>query len=400
MLGDIGALIRRTVKGIPSPLLWAVAIFSYGLSLFVIGRHPAQGRDLFPVWTAVHAFLHHQTPYTVRLFVYPPSLLLLASPLGLVGFDKARLVFLIIDAAAMVVAGGLCLRLFKLRVRSTAGAAMLLALALFLPVRDTLVTDNVNGLILVGETGALLAASRNRWLFAGVLLGCTLTVKPVLAPLLLLPLLYRRWTAFGVAVAIPAVLSAAAFPLIVGGGQFFTHTVPFLLNGNASDLQLINVSLAGVATRLELPAALALPVRLLVLGVASLCLWWRWRAKGDETGRLVELSGLILLATFLDFSFSWSYYPLYLLPLLVWMLNRRSGLRPWLTWIGMYCIGGPDVWYWSYVIPQGFNLGMLRITAGCLLLLAAIYLGLRHRASYAAMRRDAVSTRAASELSA
>ncbi len=138
---------------IPSLVLWPVAILSFSVSLFVIARHQTAALDLVPVWTAVHAFLHHQSPYAVPLFVYPPSLLLLAAPLGLVGFPTARLAFLLLDTAAILLAGALCLRLFNLHWRSTAGAVLLFALAIFLPVRDTLSMDNVNGFILVGEIG-------------------------------------------------------------------------------------------------------------------------------------------------------------------------------------------------------------------------------------------------------
>ncbi len=374
------ATVRRIdTHSIPSSVLWAVAILSFSTSLFVIARHQTAALDLVPVWTAVRAFLHHQSPYAVPLFVYPPSLLLLAAPLGLVEFSTARLAFLLLDTAAILFAGALCLRLFNLRWRSTAGAVLLFALAIFLPVRDTLSMDNVNGFILMGEIGMILAAARRRWLLAGALLGCTLAIKPVLLPLLLVLLLYRRWRSIGLAIAIPALLSLLALPLTVEGGQFFTHVIPFLLNGNAHQDQVYNVSLAGVAGVLGLPAALTTALRLVVLIAAAVLMWQRWRAAGDDVLRLVELSGIILLATFLVFSFSWSYYPIYLLPLLVWMVNPASRMNGWITWVALYCIGGPDVWYWQRFGSHGLILGMLRIALGCLLLLIAFGLGLRQR---------------------
>jgi len=116
-----------------------------------------------------------------------------------------------------------------------------------------------------------------------------------------------------------------------------------------------------------------------VLIAAAVLVWQRWRAAGDDVLRLVELSGIILLATFLVFSFSWSYYPIYLLPLLIWMVNPASRMNGWITWIALYCIGGPDVWYWQRFGSHGLILGMLRIALGCLLLLIAFGLGLRQR---------------------
>ncbi len=45
-------------------------------------------------------------------------------------------------------------------------------------------------------------------------IGLTLVVKPVLAPLLLLPLLNRQWRALVTAFAVPLVFNAAAWPLV------------------------------------------------------------------------------------------------------------------------------------------------------------------------------------------
>ncbi len=45
-------------------------------------------------------------------------------------------------------------------------------------------------------------------------IGLTLTVKPVLAVLLLLPLLNRQWRALVTAFAVPLVFNAVAWPLV------------------------------------------------------------------------------------------------------------------------------------------------------------------------------------------
>ena len=80
-------------------------------------------------------------------------------------------------------------------------------------VINTLVFANINGCIL------LLEVLFFRWLldgkvgpqwWAGVAIGLSLVVKPLLAPLLLLPLLNRQWRALVTAVAVPLVFNLAA----------------------------------------------------------------------------------------------------------------------------------------------------------------------------------------------
>lgn len=373
-------LTKRQSEILLTLILWVVGLFGFGYSLLKIEQHLAP-RDLLPVWTAARAVLTHHPPYEVRLFVYPPSLLLLAIPLGLVTFAKAKLLFLMLDAAAILLAGVLCLRLCNLDWRSRAGAAMLVGLAVYLPVRDTLTVDNVSGLIVAGEAGMLLAAVHRRWALAGILLGCTLAIKPVLLPLVLLPFLYRQWAATAWALALPVAFSLLALPLIVDGGQFLSRIVPFLLRGNAAEYRMYNVSLAGSIAMLGLPAIVALALRSLVLAGAALLFWLCWTTRRDGPLRLVELASLIMLTTFLLFSFSWSYYAIYLLPLLVPLLlyNWPPPKFAWVIWLGIYCVGGPDVWFWARHGAHGLAVAMLRVTLGFLLLLVAIGLDVRHR---------------------
>ncbi len=76
-------------------------------------------------------------------------------------------------------------------------------------VTNTIVFTNINGCVLLAEVlffrWLLSGKVSDQW-WAGVAIGLSLVVKPVLAPLLLLPLLNRQWralvTAFAVAVRV------------------------------------------------------------------------------------------------------------------------------------------------------------------------------------------------------
>ena len=112
-----------------------------------------------------------------------------------------------------------------------AAPALLLAMFFTESVTNTLVFANINGCILLLEVlffrWLLDGNVSHEWL-AGVAIGLTLVVKPLLAPLLLLPLLNRQWRAVVAAIMVPLVFNAAAWPLISDPMNFVTRTVPYI----------------------------------------------------------------------------------------------------------------------------------------------------------------------------
>jgi hypothetical protein len=78
------------------------------------------------------------------------------------------------------------------------------------------------------------------------------------------------------------------------------------------------------------------------------------RRGGDDALRLAEVSGIIMLATFLGFSFAWAHYALYLLPLFVSVVHPDSMLRSWVAWVAIYAIGTGDAWS-TERIPSGLS---------------------------------------------
>lgn len=342
------------------------------------------GGDFLPVWTAVRAFFHQQTPYGVRLFVYPPSSLLLFAPVGLLGFGAAKIAIIVVDAVAIVAAALLSLRIFGVSWRSAAAAITLIGLGLFAPVTQTLYAANVNGLVVAGEAAALLAAVRQRWLLAGAFLGLTFAIKPVLLPLVLLLALERQWRSLLISLSIPAILSGFALLLSVDGGLFFSRTVPFLIGGEGQSGE--NVALAGAVVAIGLPLWSAGLLRVLILVAALAIAWRRWPAIAGTPLELVEMASLIVITTILVASFGWPYYGIYLIPLLVSLVHPASAMRSWLGGLGIYGIGGPDLGLWLRAGHPGFVLLHLRFTLGFLLLLLAI--GVRSRRSRAPALRS------------
>lgn len=349
--------------------LWGGVALLFAVLIAVVW-HQNEAKDLFPVWRAVSTFLHGGRPYAVDLFVYPPSALLIFAPLGAVGFDAARAVFLAVDALATAAAAMMVLRLLGVSLRSLLAPLIAGAIVVYAPVGSTLHLGNVNGLVLAGECAALLCASTGRWRLAGALLGVTFAVKPVLLPLLLIPLLWRRWRAAAIAVAVPAVLSGIVLLLSAAPTQFFHRTVPLLVRGNEHGLQIFNVSISGIGQSIGAPGVLAGAVRLAALAAVTYLGTLRWRRPDGGVEKLVDITALILIATFLCFSFSWNYYAIYLLPALVLAALGRSAMPRWALVSGLVLTGSPDVWLWRHGADTSARLAAARVTLGLLVLLA------------------------------
>ena len=360
-------------------VLWAV-----GLVLFTtrVGLALAQpGLDFRQVWVAIDAFLRHQSPYEawrvalqVPPFFYPPSALLLLSPFGMLSLAWALPLFVVLDAVAILLAGILCLRLIGLPLASRRAALMPAVLALFTPVTQTLYAANVNGVVLLGEASMLVAAARGRWLLAGGLLGVTCAVKPVLLPLLLLPVMARRWASVAIAASIPLALCLAALPLTVNPGLYFTWVIPQIVGSNASYQSAFtfqNVALSGLGMLLGLPPALMTTLQAVALGLAGLTIW-RLATDGDGGApNLIHASAVILVTTFLCASFAWGHYGVYLLPLLVSAL-AGGPFHGWLGLVAFYCLGGPDVKLWLMAGDRGLVLWQIRFCLGLALVLAGL----------------------------
>ena len=342
--------------------------------------------DLYRIHVAVKAFLHGGRPYSDYLFVNPPSACIALLPVGLDGWRAVHVAFHGLQVLAIAAGGALCLRMAGLRWAGAAGGLLLLVLAENPAVRLTLLLENVNGVVFLLEAAALVALLAGRWDTSGVMLGLSLAIKPILAPLLLVPLLLRRWRSLALAIGVPVVLTAlaaAADPHIL---TFFDRQLRFLLKGNAQHLRGANVSIVGAFHNLSLPRAPAEVVRYATLAVALWLAWVRWRADDRETGatgpgtlRVLEATGFLLLAAILCFSFSWVYYGIYLVPLLVTIVLPGSLLRNVPAAVGILLMCSPIPLSLDRYRHSTHVFEQVRPTLAWLLILAGMGWGLRPR---------------------
>jgi arabinofuranan 3-O-arabinosyltransferase len=316
-------------------VLWLVAIVQFAyFTADAYWAYDARAWDFHWVHQGVDRYLSGDDPYDVFMFVNPPAALLVLGPFGAVGFKAAHVAFLGLSGLAIAAAGALSLKAAGLRWTGAAGALTLLVLAWPSAVRSTLGLGNVNSIVVLCEAGALAAMLAGRWNLGGVALGLSFAVKPILVPLLIVPALARRWGSIVLAGAIPLGLSALAIALNTEAVGFFTEKLEFLWKGNADQLRQGNVSILGTFENVGLPSAAGELVRFAVLAAAAWLAWLRWRAGGgegepdaDRRLRVLEATGFLMLATLLCFSFSWLYYGVYLLPLIVTIAHPGSLLR-------------------------------------------------------------------------
>ncbi len=198
-------------------------------------------------------------------YLYPPGGTLLMAPFGYLPVDASRNWFIFFNTVAIIIAACFLVRLFNFSLTSVASPALLVAMFCTESVTNTLVFGNINGCMLLLEVlffRWLLDGKVSHQWWAGVAIGLSLVVKPLLAPLLLLPLLNRQWRALVTAIAVPRGVQLAAWPLVSDPMNFVTRTLPYIF----STRDYFNSSILGNGIYYGLPMWLILLLRIAVRG--------------------------------------------------------------------------------------------------------------------------------------
>jgi arabinofuranan 3-O-arabinosyltransferase len=212
-----------------------------------------------------------------------------------------------------------------------------------------------------------------------VAIGLTLVLKPLLGPLLLLPLLNRQWRALIPAFALPLAFNLAAIPLISDPKDFFTRTLPYIVGTR----DYFNSSIEGNGVYFGLPTWLIVFLRLLftALAVGSLWLLYRYYRTRDPLFWFSCSSGVLLLWSWLALSLAQGYYSMMLFPFLMTVVLPNSLIRNWPAWLGIYGFMTLDRWLLFNWMRWGRALEYLKITYGWSLLLIVAFCVLYFRYS-------------------
>jgi arabinofuranan 3-O-arabinosyltransferase len=361
-------------------ILWPIAILMVIHRSYVLATNGYITDDYGPVYRAVVNFKMGWDIYNEHFdqvdphYLYPPGGTLIMAPFGYLPVDASRYWFITFNTIAIVIAACLLVKLFKFSLGSVALPALLVAMFCTESVVNTLVFGNINGCVLLLEVlffRWLLDRKVNHQWWAGVAIGLSLVVKPLLAPLLLLPLLNRQWRPLVTAVLVPLVFNAAAWPLISDPMDYVTRTVPYIF----SIRDYFNSSIQGNGTYYGLPLWLILLLRLtfLVLAVASLWLLYRYYRTRDPLFWMATSSGVLLIGSYLVLSLGQGYYSMMLFPFLMTVVLPNSVIRNWPAWLAIYGFMSADRWLLGHWPTTGRFLEYMKFTYGWCLMLIVVF---------------------------
>ncbi|MGJ0121368.1 glycosyltransferase family 87 protein [Williamsia sp. MIQD14] len=362
---------------IVSLVLWPITVLLVIHRSLILGVNGDRTDDFTPVYNAALAFLRGQAVYGENYntvdphYLYPPSGTLLMAPLAYIDPERARWLFIFVSVIVLIAAAYFLVKLFGFSASSVAFPAVLFFFFCTETVSHTLIFTNFNSFVLLGEVLFMTLALRRKDLWAGVPIGITLAVKPVLAVLLLLPLLSRQWKVFVGAVGVPLVLTALAWPLTADPMDFVKRTVPYL--GEARDYY--NSSIAGNGAYFGVQPWLLYVLRIAFVLMAAFSLWFLYTQyrRTDELLWMATSSGVLLTTSFLVLSLGQGYYSMLLFPLLMTVVRPGSVMRNWPAWLGVAGCMTFDSFLSSRWAAFGRAIEYNKVTWGWSLLMIAVF---------------------------
>lgn len=366
-----------------SHILWPLAIMTVIHRVVILSVNGALTNDFGTVYGATRRFLNREPVYGENLltvdphYLYAPSAHLLMSPFGLIDdYLYARWLFIAINAAAVLLALWLLLKLFDLDIRSFAAPALVFAVFCTEAVTNTLIFTNINGIVFLAMIAYLYCLRHRRLWLAGVAMGLSLAIKPMLAPLLFLPLVRKQWQPFVGSLAIPGAALAAGWYLTVDASEYLNRTLPYM--GEVRDYY--NSSLAGLGLYYGAPEPLVLVLRIAVIIATLVAVWLLFEYRHtDEVLWLATTSGVILTGVFLVSTLGQMYYSMMLIPLMLTVVRSGSLVRTWPAWLAAYGCFTLDTWESDRWPGYGRLLEFTHPTFGWLLLLGTILVVLAWR---------------------
>lgn len=279
--------------------------------------------DFDSFWRSARAMLLGQDIYDTGVALVnlnPPVWTVLISPLGLLEPLTAYRVFVLFSLA--VVLGYLVWTVEELRLRpgwTAVGVAMLL---LSSPLLSTVALGQVYPVLALGLVVSWMADRRGREEVSGAALGLVVALKPSLLPVLLWPLVRRRWRAVAAALA-AGVLATLAGVLVLGPGTTWDYVG--VLRDRSVSPYWDNASLPAAAARLFTENSYAQNVATLpwmvpvgyALGIAAVLLSAMRVRHGPEVGLWV-----LVAASLLASPIAWHNYLVLLGPGILLLLAR------------------------------------------------------------------------------
>jgi alpha-1,2-mannosyltransferase len=350
--GDRRADVRDTV--LITAAVWVLALalwldvrFMGGILGRISTDTMAIHGDFDTFWRSARAFWEGRDVYATGAELEnlnPPLWVLLISLLGLLEPLVAYRFFVMITL--FVTVGYLAWVAGELRLRpawAVVGGVMLL---LSSPMLATLALGQIYPFLALGLVAAWISDRRGRHTVSGVALGLVVALKPSLVPVLLWPLVRRRWRTVVTAVA-AGVVATVIGAVVVGFGATLDWLE--LLSGSSASAYWDNASLPAAAARLFTDNPYARHVAVLpwtvpvayALGIAAVAVT-AWRVRGGAEVGLWALVAASLLVS----PIAWHNYLVLLGPGILLIL-ARGWVAPAFLLLSLQAIPGQWVLLWN-----------------------------------------------------
>ncbi|WKD57544.1 Alpha-(1-_3)-arabinofuranosyltransferase [Corynebacterium capitovis DSM 44611] len=355
---------------------WPLALFVIVHRLVALAWPGSLTDDFTTVWSAARRFVERVPVYNETYhyvdphYLYNPGATLLLSPFGFLGdVSIARVIFVGLNAIAIVLALAWLTRASGFSLRHPVFPLVLALAFLSESVTNTLVFSNINGVLLLALVAFLRLLVTNRGFAAGVVAGLAIVVKPMFAPLLVLPAMRLQWKVLLGGIGVPLALNIGAWPLTPGVGDFRERLLPYL----AQTRDYANSSLPGFAVYFGMPAWLSICVfaALAAFVVVAVVVLGRFRYTDPWVWACLS-SGVFMAGVCLLSSLGQAYYSMMLFPAVFTVLGTRSPFHQGLPWVGILLCLAPLKWVSTRLPVVGAWADTFLPTAGWALLIITI----------------------------
>lgn len=367
---------RFKFDSVANSAAWPLALFLLAYSIGILALRGAITDDFSTVYFALRRFLEG-TPvynevyeYVDPHYLYNPGATLILSPLALsTHFGISRVLFICLNALGIIAGLAMMTRLVGYSLRSCVWPISICIAMLTEGVRNTLIFANINGVLFFMLTVFYAALLRRNWWLGGLMLGLAIVIKPLFAPLVVLPLLLWHWRTVILALVIPVALNIIAWPIVPGASEYATRVAPYL--SEVRDYS--NSSLRGLATYFNISPTLTAAAWLvfaafIAAGVIGLALFRHSNTLmwATTTGSLL-IAGVCLLS-----ALGQMYYSLLLFPLLFTILLPKHTMYHPMAWAAAILCLSPLQWDSHYALDLTRWFTFFQSTLGWAILVVCI----------------------------
>lgn len=298
----------------------AACVGTVGQVAFLVEQHFGTnfvGIDFVPLRHAGMAVLAGHSVYSDPTFVYPPSAAPLLVPLALGTAGQASSVWALLGIALIAITG---LLIGQAAPRHRVALSVIASYLLLISpgTRQSLDLGNLTMVLAPLCAGVVIAFHRRRWLLGCVLLAVSMLIKPLLLPLLVIPIIHRRWPEL-LRGFVPAAAVLLLAMLTIPGGMEVGRFVGYVMSGtNLHGANAVNgLSLTSWAEAHNSPMLLVAVADALLSAAAVSIAWLASRRRPSIFGAQLAILGFVtalLVGKIAEVN--------YLLPLLVLVLVR------------------------------------------------------------------------------